>query len=123
MHWVGVRGHIWVEEVGMEIQSFESLISFSQPPLKSMFDEFADMKQSRPAMRLLTIIWLMLFCAAMSLRAQTANQTNAPSRPISMHESIEIALQHILDVQIERINPLIARHNLSIAYADWQPAF
>src|SRR5258708_5465792 len=40
-----------------------------------------------------------------------------------MHESIEIALQHNLDVQIERINPLIARHNLSIAYADWQPAF
>src|SRR5262249_31146848 len=26
-------------------------------------------------------------------------------------------------VQIERINPLIARQNLSIAYADWEPTF
>jgi len=88
-----------------------------------MFDEFADMKQSRLAMRLLTLTWLIIFCAAPGLRAQTANQTNASTRPISMHESIEFALQHNLDVQIERINPLIARHNLSIAFADWEPTF
>jgi len=73
-------------------------------------------------MRLLTISWLALFSMATVLRAQTTNGTNTLTRPISLEDSVTLALQHNLDVQISRVNPDIARNSLSIAYADWEPA-
>src|SRR5438105_8644328 len=74
-------------------------------------------------MRLLTIVGLVLCSTALDFHAQPATNTNSPARPISLEESIELALRQNLDVQISRINPEIARFNLSIAYADWEPAF
>src|SRR5260221_2032048 len=79
------------------------------------------MRHSRPAMRLLTISWLVLLSMATGLRAQTTNGANTSPLPISLEESIERALRHNLDVQISRVNPAIARYNLNIAYADWEP--
>ena len=72
-------------------------------------------------MRLLTTVSLLLFSIGLRLCAQTTNMTNMPTRQVSLEESIELALQHNLDVQIERVNPEIARYNLGIAYADWEP--
>ncbi len=47
--------------------------------------------------------------------------TNSPTRALSLMECIQIALEHNLDVKIERFNPEIARHNLSLAYAGYDP--
>ena len=74
-------------------------------------------------MRLLTIIWLVLFCLAHSVLGQGTNDANPRVRPISLEESIEMALKGNLGVQIERINTEIARYNVNIAYADWEPSF
>ena len=89
----------------------------------SIFDEFSEIGHSPPAMRLLTIIWLVLFTLALNLSAQTPAKTNALARPISLEDSIELALQHNLDVQISRINIDLARYTLNIGYADWEPTF
>lgn len=44
-------------------------------------------------------------------------------RPLALEEAIQLALQHNLDVQIERVNPLINAFNLSSAYAPYDPVF
>jgi len=73
-------------------------------------------------MQLLKILWFCLFFVVLETRGQTTNNTNVLTRPISLEEGIELALQHNLDVQISRVNIDVARYNLSIAYADWDPA-
>jgi len=71
----------------------------------------------------LTISWPVLFCLALNVHRQVPESTNAMARAISLEETIELALKHNLDVQISRVNPEIARYNLNISYADWEPAF
>ena len=69
-------------------------------------------------MRRMRTIFLLLVAVAVSAEINAA----APeTRKISLEESIKIALEHNLDVQIERINPEISRYNLSFAYAGWDP--
>jgi len=69
-------------------------------------------------MRRMRTIFLLLVAVALSTEINAA----APeTRKISLEESIKIALEHNLDVQIERINPEISRYNLSFAYAGWDP--
>ena len=58
---------------------------------------------------------LCLVCAA---RAQTEA---SKVRPLALEEAIQLALQHNLDVQIERVNPLIGSFNLSASYAPYDP--
>ena len=50
---------------------------------------------------------------------------NAPakSKPITLQEAIQIALEHNLDVQIRRFDPMIARFNLDGSYAIYEPMF
>lgn len=43
------------------------------------------------------------------------------TRPMTLAESIGIALEHNLDIQIERINPLIAEANRKMVYGDYDP--
>ena len=62
-------------------------------------------------------IFVLLACAVFSAPAQQA--TN--SQPISLQNAIERALEHNLDLQIERYNPLIARSDLSAAYGGYDP--
>ena len=73
-------------------------------------------------MRLLTLTWLMLFPLALGLQSQTP-KTNTLTRPISLQESVEMALQGNLAVEIERLNTRIAGYNVSLAYADYDPFF
>src|SRR5438034_9063586 len=71
-------------------------------------------------MRRMRTILLLLLASALSTGISAA----APdTRKISLEEAIKIALEHNLDVQIERINPEISRYNLSLAYAGWDPVF
>ncbi len=62
-------------------------------------------------------IFVLLACVVFSAPAQQI--TN--SQPISLQSAIERALEHNLDLQIERYNPLIARSDLSAAYGGYDP--
>ena len=51
-------------------------------------------------------------------------QTNGPiRRHLSLEDSIALALQHNLDIQIRQFNPEIARFNLGAVYGAYDPAF
>ncbi len=50
-------------------------------------------------------------------------QTNFPPRFVSLQECLRMALEHNLDVQIERYTPQIARLNLDAAYGAYDPNF
>src|ERR1041385_6721751 len=65
------------------------------------------------------------FCRFIALgpflaQAEQPPQTNSVT-PLTLSESIQLALNHNLDVKIERYVPEIARYNLSLAYADYEP--
>src|SRR5438132_832953 len=67
-----------------------------------------------------TLIVLGLTCGACVASGQIARQT---SRPLSLRECLDLALQHNLDVQIERYRPEIARYFLKGAYGAYEPVF
>ena len=43
--------------------------------------------------------------------------------PLSLNDCIQMALERNLTLKVERIRPVIADSNLSIAYAGWDPSF
>lgn len=45
------------------------------------------------------------------------------TRPLSLEEAIGMALQHNLDLQIERYNPQLSLYDLNAAYAGYDPLF
>ncbi len=51
----------------------------------------------------------------------TAFSAEKTERRLSLADCITLALEHNLDVQIERYNPLIADANLRLAYSDYDP--
>lgn len=59
------------------------------------------------------------FAFVCTTQAQT--ETNKV-RPLALEEALQLAVQHNLDVQIERINPRIAQFNLTGVY-DYDPVF
>ena len=71
-------------------------------------------------MRSSLISWLTLASVAVSACAQT---NTSSTRPISLNECVQLALQHNLDLQIERLTPEIARFNLTGAYGYYDPSF
>jgi outer membrane protein TolC len=67
---------------------------------------------------------LIVFSLALAARAQTnmtAGVTNASVRAMSLLDCIQEALQHNLDVQIQRYNPRISLYNLNAAYSGYDP--
>jgi hypothetical protein len=44
-------------------------------------------------------------------------------RPLSLKDCIQMALEHNLDVKIERFTPEIAGYDLNLAYAYYEPVF
>ena len=52
-----------------------------------------------------------------------AAETNTVPRPLSLSGCVRLALEHNLDVKIARFEPEIARHNVSLAYAAYEPTF
>jgi len=63
---------------------------------------------------------------AVTTNALPAAQTNAPApnvRQLSLQDCIQLALQHNLDLQIDRYNPQIALFSLNAAYGGYDPSF
>jgi len=50
-----------------------------------------------------------------------AQATNQDTRPLSLRESLEIALGHNLNIRIDRYSPQIARYRLRAAYGVYDP--
>jgi outer membrane protein len=71
-------------------------------------------------MRLLRILLVLAGAGTLAVA-----QTNAPQnvRALSLQDCIQLALQHNLDLQIDRYNPQIARFNLAGDYGVYDPAF
>ena len=53
----------------------------------------------------------------------TVGATNTNTRAMSLQDCIQEALQHNLDVQIQRYNPQISLYNLRAAYGGYDPTF
>ena len=64
-----------------------------------------------------------LVATAITNAVATLTDTNANARAMSLQDCIQEALQHNLDVQIERYNPQISLYNLRAAYGGYDPAF
>jgi len=69
-------------------------------------------------MQLTRILCTTLCLCAFSASAQNVS-TN--SKPITLEEAIQMALQHNYDIKIQRINPQIALYNLRGAYSAYEP--
>jgi outer membrane protein TolC len=69
---------------------------------------------------------LIFFAMTLAAGAQTnvpAGATNANVRSMSLEDCIQEALQHNLDMQIERYDPKISLYNLRAAYSGYDPTF
>ncbi len=68
-----------------------------------------------------SIVWVVLL-GCFAATAQT-NQTAEVTREMSLSDCIQEALQHNLDLQIDRYNPQISLYNVNGAYAGYDPIF
>jgi outer membrane protein TolC len=68
----------------------------------------------------LSVLLAGLFLAAQAGGARAETVTN---RSLTLEDCIHVALEHNLDIQIERINPDLARYSLSGAYGSYDPSF
>ena len=55
--------------------------------------------------------------------ALAARADSPQSRALSLEDCIQIALEHNLDIQIQRINPEVARFTLAASYGSYDPIF
>src|SRR5262245_7227786 len=62
-------------------------------------------------------IWAV--CALGLVQAIRAQDTNSPIRSITLQECIQLALAQNLDLQIQRIDPLLKRLDLELARAGY----
>ncbi|HEY3853297.1 MAG TPA: TolC family protein [Verrucomicrobiae bacterium] len=72
------------------------------------------------AVRTSVIIAAFAFVLVATAAADTTNQ---PRQLITKADCIRAALEHNLDIKIERYVPEIARYNLNIGYAAYEPVF
>jgi len=70
-------------------------------------------------MQIMRNLALAIGVAAAAAHAQTTNSFSTKS--LALNDCIQLALQHNFDVRIERVNPEIARYNVSLAYAGYDP--
>lgn len=63
----------------------------------------------------------LLFVAALSVLALTP--ARAATRPVSLPDCIQMALEGNLDIQIQRLDPQFRANDLTIAYAGYDPTF
>ena len=59
--------------------------------------------------------------AAGGVLAAATSAVSAENRVLSMQDCIQGALQHNLDVQIQKLNPEVARFSLHSTYASYDP--
>src|SRR5260221_2710446 len=85
-----------------------------------LFDVSRLLPQSSLTMRILRI--LLILASAGTLAFAQTNTTTAV-RQLSLQDCIQLALQHDLDLQIDRYNPEIALYNLRGDYGAYDPSF
>ncbi|MDB6053327.1 MAG: Outer rane efflux protein [Verrucomicrobiales bacterium] len=68
------------------------------------------------------MIRIALVAAILSFVVQSRAETNTV-RSLTLKECIQIALEHNLHIKVERLNPVIAQNQLSIAYSAYEPSF
>src|SRR4051794_36032089 len=94
-----------------------------------VFDENSQIKHSSTLMQASKMCLIATTCVALSLgAAEQQPQLKAPvlqgarqPRVLSLEECIKMALQHNLDIQIQRYQPLIDEFALNISYAYYEP--
>ena len=107
-------------------------------PARLRFDESGESRNMHSTMKRLSC-FLPLLLAALPVAAQmdtnapdvpadtnavvASPDTNTGTRAMSLQDCIQEALQHNLDVQIQRYNPQISLYNLRAAYGGYDPAF
>jgi len=64
-----------------------------------------------------------LSASAVTNAAPVLVETNASARAMSLQDCIQEALQHNLDIQVQRYNPQISLYNLRAAYSGYDPTF
>jgi outer membrane protein TolC len=64
----------------------------------------------------------VFFLAVLTAAAQT-NMNAGVTRAMSLTDCIQEAMQHNLDMQIERFNPQISLYNLHADYGGYDPTF
>jgi outer membrane protein len=75
----------------------------------------------QPTHRFLVLLTVTGLCfTTITAAGQT---TNTLTKRLSLEDCFKLALEHNLEVRIERVNPEIARYNVSLAYAGYEPAF
>lgn len=67
-------------------------------------------------------ISIACFCAGVAA-ASAQETTNATVHRLSLADCIQMALEHNLDLQMDRLNPEIYRFQVGIAYAGYDPNF
>ncbi len=67
-------------------------------------------------------VFSFFFFVALAAAAQTGTNSVA-TRPMSLPDCIQQALQQNFDVQIQRYNPQISLYNLRAAYGGYDPTF
>src|SRR2546425_4595439 len=87
---------------------------------RRFIDESKRMQQSPRPMRTLRNHLAGLCVAAVAASAQT---TDSITNSLTLEECIQTALQHSFDVQIKRYTPEIARYNLNMSYAGYDPLY
>ena len=85
-----------------------------------MFDESVQIKQAPPAMQFHRVVCLFSLAVSVGVLGQT---TTPPKRTVTLEECVALALQHNLDIQIQRYNPEIALFNLRALYGAYDPSF
>jgi outer membrane protein len=60
--------------------------------------------------------------AAVAIPVDT-NQPPRKERILSLQDCIQLALQHNLDIEIQRYNPIIGQYNLYVSYDAYEPVF
>jgi outer membrane protein TolC len=81
---------------------------------------FGKMKSSR----IFSFLFLAAFTAAAQTGTNSVTSTNAVlTRPMSLQDCLQQALQQNFDVQVQRYNPQISLYNLYAAYSGWDPTF
>ncbi len=108
-----------------------------------LFDEFGGIKHSPGLMGPMRFFYLALVCcAALRANAQdtnaqpaTAQTTNVQpavaqqpqqtrqTRVLNLTDAIQLALEHNLDIQIARLNPLTNTYAIDFAYSVYEPTF
>lgn len=64
----------------------------------------------------------MFLLALLAAALPAGAQNNSPSpKSLSLADCIQIALEHNLDLKVERINPEVARYNVTLAYGGYDP--